>query len=154
MVVRMRRFRLATTILVLVLASSAAALAGNGFRLYASADQHPRSGAVFSASAHGFAARKALLSLYLDRKPCRSTQTSEAKRVNGRTFKAGQSYFRNTRRPWVSVREHGQFYKSFSTYAGKTAEREYVCAYLTTPDSRGKYTVTAMAASAKYTVTP
>jgi hypothetical protein len=133
------------------LAVSATSLAGNGSRLFAAADQHPHPGTVFGASAHGFAAKQSLLYLYLDRKACRSTYSSEAKRFT--TFKAGQSYFRNTRKAFVSNREHGQFDKAFSAIAGNTPETEYVCAYLTTRNSHGRYTVTAAYASAHYFVT-
>lgn len=147
----MRRLRLPVAVLVLGLASNAASLAGNGFRLYATANQHPPSGSTFSASAHGFSPQKALLSMYLARKPCRSTSASEAKRI-GR-FKSGGSYFLQTKKAFITHREHGQFYKAFTAHAGTTPEREYVCAYLTTKNSRGQYRITAAHASGKYTVT-
>ena len=131
--------------------SAAAALAGNGFRLFSAADQHPTPGAAFSASAHGFSPKKALLYLYLDRKSCRSTWASEAKRFT--KFRAGQSYFQSSRKAFVSIKEHGQFDKAFPAIAGSTAETEYACAYLTTKNSHGKYTVTAAEATSHYFVT-
>jgi hypothetical protein len=154
-VVLMRGSRLGV-VLVVAFALSATALASSGYRLYSSADQHPVKGSVFTASAHGFAPQKSLLYLYLDRKPCRSTQALEAKRVNAKTYKAGQSYFRQSgpKRAFISLSETGQFYKSFTAYAGTTAEREYACAYLMSKNSRGRYSITAHGASSKYTVTP
>jgi hypothetical protein len=153
-VVLMRGSRLGV-VLVVAFALSATALASSGYRLYSSADQHPVKGSVFTASAHGFAPKKSLLYLYLDRKPCRSTQALEAKRVNAKTYKAGQSYFRQSgpKRAFISLSEAGQFYKSFTAYAGTTAERENVCAYLLGRNSRGLYRVNAAVASSHYTVT-
>jgi hypothetical protein len=139
---------------VLGLALSATAFGGNEFRLYAAADQHPSSGNVFSVRAHGYAARTSLLYLYLDRKPCLSTWAREANRSR-KTFTSRRSYFPHGTKheAFVTRKEAGQFYKSFNAIAGTTAGREYACAYLTTRDSRGRYRVTADAASANYTVT-
>ncbi len=139
---------------MLALAASASALAGNSYRLYSGADQHPHPGAEFGVNSHGYAPVKALLYLYLDRKPCRSTWASEAKRVNAKTFKTGQTYFVSKKEPFVSYRTSGQFSKTFTALAGKTGEVEYACAYLLRKNSRGRYTITAKAAASHYTVTP
>ena len=152
----MRGSRLAVTLLVLALAWSAPSLAASGYRVWDAAWSRPHSGSLFSVNAHGVAAQKALLYVYLDSKRCRSTWASEANRLT--RFKAGQSYFRHTGRGpkqeafttlWVS----GDFNKSFTARAGTTARREYACAYLTTPNSRGLYQVTAAHTSSAYTVT-
>ncbi len=156
----MRGSRLAVTVLVLALALSATAtsLAASGYRVRDAAWSRPHSGSLFSVNAHGVAAQKALLYVYLDRNRCRLTWASEANRLNITTFKAGQSYFRHTGRGpkqeafttlWVS----GHFNKSFTAHAGTTAQREYACAYLTTPNSHGRYHITAARASSAYTVT-
>jgi hypothetical protein len=150
----MRRSRLVLTLLVLALAASASALAGNGYRLYSAADQHPHPAAQFSVNGHGYAPVKALLYLYLDRKSCRSTWALEAKRVNAKTFKAGQSYFVSKKEPFLTYRTSGQFSKTFTAIAGKTGEVEYACAYLLRKNSRGRFTITADAAASHYTVTP
>jgi hypothetical protein len=152
-VVRMRRSLVAVTVLVLPLASSATSLATSGYRLHVAAWSRPPSGSLFSVNAHGVAAQKALLYVYVDREPCRSTQASEADRLNITTFRAGQSHFRGTGRGVITLWVSGHFNKSFTAQAGTTAQREYACAYLTTPNSQGDYQITAAHRSSAYTVT-
>ena len=138
---------------------SAAALADAPYRLFAAAvEQHPAGSALFNVSSHEFAEHKALLYVYLDRKICRSTQASEARRVNSRSYRAGDPYFQprgtSTKKQGVTkLWEHGRFYKAFNVYAGGRDEREYVCAYLETANSGGRYVVTTAHALAHYTVT-
>ena len=140
----------------LALAWSAISLAGTGYRMYVASWHRPPSGSSYSVTVHGRSPQKVLVYVYLDSKRCRSTWASEANRLT--RFKAGQSYFRHTGRGskqeafttlWVS----GHFNKSFTAHAGTTARREYACAYLTTPNSRGLYQVTAAHTSSAYTVT-
>jgi hypothetical protein len=137
---------------VLGLGLSATAVAGNGYRLYDGAWHRPHTGSLFSVNVHGVAARKALVYLYLDRMPCRASWASEA-RVDVTPFKPGQSYFRNTGRGLITLRVTGRFNTSFTARAGSTAEPEYACAYLTTPNSRGTYRITAAHRSNAYFVT-
>ena len=91
--------------------------------------------------AHGAAPQKALLSVYLDRQPCRWTWASEANRFT--SFKAGQSYFRDTQKAFITLWVSGHFSKAFTARAGATAQPEYACSYLTTPNSHGEYRITA-----------
>ncbi|MGH2933780.1 MAG: hypothetical protein ACRDL2_04605 [Gaiellaceae bacterium] len=103
-------------------------------------------------NAHGVAAQKTLLYVYLDPNPCRSTWASEANRLNTATFTAGQSYFRHSQEAFITLRVSGHFNTSFTAHAGTTAQREYACAYLTIPNSKGRYRITAARASNAYTV--
>jgi hypothetical protein len=48
---------------------------------------------------------------------------------------------------------NGRYGKVFTAHAGDTADTEYACAYLLTPNSQGQYQVTAAHASSKYYVT-
>ena len=148
----MRGSRLAVTVLVLASALSATALGAGGYTVRDAAWSHPPSGSLFSVNAHGIAAHKALLYLYLDQQPCRWTWASEAPRSVTR-FATGQSYFRDTGRALLTLWVSGHFNNSFTAHAGTTAQREYACAYLTTPNSHGRYRVTAARASNAYTVT-
>ncbi|MEI8104880.1 MAG: hypothetical protein WCH31_03430 [Actinomycetes bacterium] len=152
-VVQMRASCLAIAVLVLTLSSSPGGLATTGYRLQDAAWTRPPSGSAFSVNAHGVAVHPAHLYVYLDQQPCQLTRTSEATRVNGTTFKAGQSSFRDTRRALVTLWISGRFNRSFTANAGNTAQREYACAYLTTPNAHGQYRVTAARASSAYTVT-
>jgi hypothetical protein len=147
----MRR-ALGAAAVLLALALGATALASRGYRVIDAAWSRPPRGSVYSVNAHGVAAHKALLRLYLARKLCRSTWASEA-RLDVTPFRAGQSYFRQTGRALVTLRVSGSFDKSFTARAGTTAEPEYACAYLTTRNSHGRYLVTAAQASDAYTVT-
>ena len=134
------------------------ALAATGYSVRVRADSPVTSGHSFSIKTHGVAKQKALLYVYLDRKPCGRTWEREAQRVNVRTYKSGQSYFvhhdggprdEGFDYAWVS----GSFHKSFTAHAGMTDEREYACAYLATPNKYGGYRINAASASARYTVT-
>ena len=103
-------------------------------------------------NAHGIAAQKALLYVYLDRQPCQSTWAREV-RLNPTTLKAGQSGFRGTQKAFTTLWVSGHFNTSFTARAGTTAQPEFACAYLTTPDSHGDYRITAAHASNAYAVT-
>lgn len=151
--VEMHRPRLAVAVLVLaVLGLSSTALAGNGYRIkVGDASTKPAPGTTVSVMGLGMAPKKALMYLYLDRKTCRSTWAAETKRFT--TFKAGQSYFKNTHKAWVKYYVTGQFGKAFTAIIGTRPGLENVCAYLTAKNSHGKYTVTKATGSAKYTVT-
>ena len=146
-----RRVLIAAVVL-LALTSSATALAARGYRLYDAAWHRPPSGSLFSVNVHGVAAQKALVYIYLDRKPCRASWASEA-RLNVTTFKAEQSYFRDTERGLITLWVSGHFDTSFTARAGSTAQPEYACAYLTTPNSQGNYRITAVHRSNAYFVT-
>lgn len=145
------RLAVAVLVLVLALALSATALAARGYRVTDAAWHRPPSSSLFSVNAHGVAAHKALLYVYLDRQPCQGTWASEANRFT--SFKAGQSYFRNTGRAFVTLWVSGHFNKSFTAHAGTTARPEYACAYLTTSNSQGHYKITAAHDSNAYFVT-
>jgi hypothetical protein len=106
---------------------------------------------LFSVLAHGVAPQKALLYVYLDRQPCRWTWASEANRFT--SFKAGQSYFRDTHKAFVTLWVSGHFSKAFTARAGATAQPEYACSYLTSPNSHGEYRITAARRSNAYFVT-
>lgn len=138
-------------LVVLALASSATSLAANGYRVWGTAWHRPPSGSLFSVLAHGVAAQKALLRVYLDRQPCRWTWASEANRFP--SFKSGQSYFRDSGRAVITLWVSGHFSKAFTARAGTTAEPEYACSYLTTPNSKGVYRITAARRSNAYFVT-
>jgi hypothetical protein len=136
---------------VVALASSATALGANGYRVWGTAWHRPPTGSSFSVLSHGIAAQKALLSVYLDRQPCRWTQASEANHFPA--FATGQSYFRDTGRAVVTMWVSGHFSKAFTAIAGTTAQPEYACSYLTTPNARGRYRITAARRSNAYFVT-
>lgn len=145
------RSRLAVTILALALVFSATALASGGYSIRDASWHRPPSGTLYSVNVHGVAAQKALVYLYLDRRPCKSTWASEA-RANVTPFKSGQSYFKDTGRALVTLWVTGHFNTSFTARAGTTAEPEYACAYLTTPNSGGTFRLTASHASNAYFV--
>lgn len=143
---------LRATVILLALALSSSALAGNGYRLYDAAWHRPHTGSLFSVNVHGVAVQKALVYVYLGPKPCRASWASEA-RLDVTPFKAGQSYFRNTGRSLITLWVSGHFNTSFTARAGSTAEPEFACAYLTTPRRRGTYRITAAQRSNAYFVT-
>src|SRR4051812_35986141 len=116
---------------------SATALGSRGYRVWGSAWHRPPSGSLFTVLAHGVAPQKALLYVYLDRQPCRWTWVSEANRFTSSNAK--QSYFRDTQKAVVTLAVSGQFSKAFTARAGTTAQPEYACSYLTTPNSHGEY---------------
>lgn len=133
------------------LASSASSLAANGYTVWGTAWHRPPTGSLFSVLSHGVAPQKAVLRVYLDRQPCRWTWASEANHFP--SFKTGQSYFRDTGRAVVTLRVSGHFSKAFTAHAGTTAQPEYACSYLTTPDSQGRYRITEARRSNAYFVT-
>lgn len=145
-------FRRALTVtgLLLALAWSGTALAGNGYRVWGTAWHRPPTGTLFSVLTHGNALHKAHLYVYLGRQPCQSTWASEAKRFT--SFHAGQSSFKDTGRAVVTMWVSGNFSKAFTARAGTKAEPEYACSYLTTQDSQGHYRVTAARRSNAYFV--
>jgi hypothetical protein len=136
---------------VLALALSATAFASRGYRVWGSAWHRPPSGSLFSVLAHGVAPQKALLYVYLDRQPCRWTWASEANRVA--SFRAGQSHFRDTQKAFITLWVSGHFSKALTARAGTTPQPEYACSYLTTPNARGEYRITAARRSNAYFVT-
>jgi hypothetical protein len=148
----MRTSRLAVVLLALVLVSSAAALASGGYKVTDASWHRPPTGSLYSVNAHGVAAQKALLYLYLDSRPCRWTWAAEARR-NVTPFKAGQSFFKDTGRALLTRWVTGRFNTSFTAHAGNTAQTEYACAYLTTASSSGTYRLTAARSSNTYFVT-
>ena len=145
------RPRILISLAVLALASSATALAANGYTVWGTAWHRPPSGSLFSVLSHGVAPQKALLRVYLDRQPCRWTWASEANRFP--SFKAGESSFRDTGRGFITLWVSGHFSKAFTARAGTTAEPEYACSYLTTPGPQGRYRITAARRSNAYFVT-
>jgi hypothetical protein len=147
----MLRRVLTAAVVVLALALSATALAARGYTVWGSAWHRPPSGSSFSVLAHGVAPQKALLYVYLDRQPCRWTWASEANRFT--PFKAGQSYFRDTQKAFITLWVSGHFSEAFTARAGATAQPEYACSYLTTPNSHGEYRITAARRSNAYFVT-
>jgi hypothetical protein len=91
------------------------------------------------------------LYVYLDRQPCRWTQASEANHFP--SFKAGQSSFKDSGRAVITLWVSGHFSKALTARAGTTAEPEYACSYLTTPNSQGRYRITSARRSNAYFVT-
>jgi hypothetical protein len=136
---------------VLALAMSGTAFASHGYIVWGTAWHRPPAGSTFSVLSHGVAPQKALLRVYLDRQPCRWTWASEANRFP--SFKAGQSTFRDSGRAVVTMWVTGHFSKAFTARAGTTAQPEYACSYLTTPNSQGQYRITAARRSNAYFVT-
>ena len=147
----MPRRTILLSLVVLTLALSAPALATRGYRVWGTAWHRPPSGSLFSVLAHGVAPQKALLYVYLDRQPCRWTWASEANRFP--SFKAGQSYFPDSGRGFITLWVSGHFSKAFNARAGSTAQPEYACSYLTTPNLHGSYRITAARRSNAYFVT-
>jgi len=144
---------------VLAIVAAVAAFAAAGYSV--SVRTSPRAVAIghsFTVKAHGVAGQKALLYVYLDHKRCRKTANAEASRVNRQTYTSGQSYFTlhdgsPPKEPYDYAWVTGSFAKSFTAHAGTTAQREFVCAYLATPNSYGGYRITAAHTWARYTVT-
>ncbi|HJQ50635.1 MAG TPA: hypothetical protein VJ838_08995 [Gaiellaceae bacterium] len=147
----MRRPSLAVILVLLAFATSATALSANGYTVWGTAWHRPPIGSLFSVLSHGVAPRKALLYVYLDRKPCTFTYAAEAKRFP--SFKAGQSYFRDSGRAFITMWVSGHFSKAFTARAGTTAQPEYACSYLTIPNSQGRYRITSARRSNAYFVT-
>jgi hypothetical protein len=139
------------SLVVLALTLSTTALAAHGYRVWATAWHRPPSGSLYSVLAHGVAAQKAILYVYLDRQPCRWTWASEANRFP--SFKAGQSYFKGSGRAFITLRVSGHFSKAFTARAGTMVQPEYACSYLTIPNSQGAYRITVARRSNAYFVT-
>jgi hypothetical protein len=142
---------LASAVVLFAVAFCATSVAANGYRVWGTAWHRPHSGTLFSVLSHGVAPQKALLRVYLDRHPCRWTWASEANRFP--SFEAGQSSFRETGHAFVTLWVSGRFSKAFTARAGTTAQPEYACSYLTTPDSHGRYRITSARRSNAYFVT-
>jgi len=145
-----RRVLIAAVVL-LALASGATALAGNGFKVWGTAQHRPTTGSLFTVLSHGRTPQKSLLYVYLDRKPCAAAWKNESKRFTSSS--AGQSSFRDSGKAFVTMWVNGHFSKAFTARAGTTAEPEYACSYLTTPNSQGRYQITAARRSNAYFVT-
>ena len=137
---------------VLALAFTATALAdgGNGFKVWGTAQHRPATGSEYTVLSHGVAKQKALLSVYLDRRPCLAAWKNEAKRF---TSSKAPSHFRDSGKAFTTMSVSGHFSKAFVAIAGTTAETEYACSYLTTANSQGSYTVTVARRSSTYFVT-
>ncbi len=147
----MSRFTILVSLAVLTLASSAGSFAGNGYRVWGTAWHRPPTGSLFTVLSHGVSPQKARLYVYLDSQPCRAAWVNEAKRFT--SSKAGQSYFRATGHAFVMLPVSGHFSKALTARAGTTARPEYACSYLTTPNSQGRYRITAARRSNAYFVT-
>ena len=145
------RRALLVSLVVLALAFSATAFGARGYTVWGTAWHRPPSGSLFSVLTHGVAPQKVHLYVYLDRQPCRWTWASEANRFP--SFKTGQSYFRDTGRAVITLWVSGHFSKAFTARAGSTAQPEYACSYLTTPNLQGVYRITAARRSNAYFVT-
>jgi hypothetical protein len=147
----MSRRAIVVPLAVLALAWSATSLASNGYTVWGTAWHRPPSGSLFSVLSHGVAPQKALLYVYLDRQRCPFTWASESKRFP--SFKTGQSYFKDSGHAFITMWVSGHFSKAFTARAGTTAQPEYACSYLTTPNSQGRYRITSARRSNAYFVT-
>jgi hypothetical protein len=147
----MTRRLVVVSLTALALAFGASAVAGNGYTVWGTAWHRPPTGSLFTVLSHGRAPQKALLYVYLDRKPCAWTYASEAKRFTA--YRAGQSTFKDTGHAFATLWVNGRFSKAFTARAGTTAEPEYACSYLTTPNSLGRYRITSARRSNAYFVT-
>jgi hypothetical protein len=147
----MSRRAIVVPLAVLALAWSATSLASNGYTVWGTAWPRPPSGSLFSVLSHGVAPQKALLYVYLDRQRCPWTWASESKRFP--SFKTGQSYFKDSGHAFITMWVSGHFSKAFTARAGTTAQPEYACSYLTTPNSQGRYRITSARRSNAYFVT-
>ena len=146
----MSKLSMVISVVVLALAFNVTAFAGNGFRVWGTAQHRPTTGSAFSVLSHGRTPQKSLLSVYLDRQPCAAAWKNESKRFT--SFSAGQSSFRSTGKAFVTMWVNGHFSKMFVARAGTKAEPEYACSYLTTPNSKGQYRITAARRSNAYFV--
>lgn len=155
--VRWHAWRLAGTVVVIACAASAAALAARGYAVGVSASSPVGTNHSFRVKARGVAGQRALLYVYLDRRPCPPTWNTSDPSEGDRRYASGDSYFvvhdggpakQLYSHAWVS----GVFKKSFTGHAGATPEAEYACAYLETPNRFGGYRVTAAHGSSAYAV--
>jgi hypothetical protein len=142
---------LAVTGVALALGLSATALAANGYKVWGTAWHRPPTGSLFTVLSHGTAPQKALLRVYLDRQACSWSWVTEAKRFT--SYRAGQSTFKSTGHAFITLWVNGRFSKAFTARAGTTAQPEYACSYLTTPNSQGLYRITSARRSNAYFVT-
>jgi hypothetical protein len=145
------RIAVAAVVLGLAFAVSATGLAANGYKVWGTAWHRPPTGSLFTVLAHGAAPKKALLRVYLDRQACSWSWATEAKRFT--SYRAGQSAFKDTGHAFITLWVDGRFSKAFTARAGTTAEPEYACSYLTTPNSQGLYRITVARRSNAYFVT-
>ena len=145
------RLAVAAVVLGLAFAVSATALAANGYKVWGTAWHRPPAGSLFTVLSHGTAPKKALLRVYLDRQACSWSWATEAKRFT--SYRAGQSTFKGTGHAFITLWVNGRFSKAFTARAGTTAQPEYACSYLTTPNSQGLYRITSARRSNAYFVT-
>ena len=145
------RLAVAAVVLGLAFAVSATALAANGYKVWGTAWHRPPAGSLFTVLSHGTAPKKALLRVYLDRQACSWSWATEAKRFT--SYRAGQSTFKGTGHAFTTLWVNGRFSKAFTARAGTTAQPEYACSYLTTPNSQGLYRITSARRSNAYFVT-
>jgi hypothetical protein len=142
---------------LIALASTVAAVAASNYSVAVDVPSTVVSGHSFSVQAHGTANQKALLYIYLDRKPCQATTDKEGPQEG--VYKAGESYFwqnqggHMAKVAWTYAWVSGSFNKLRTAHAGTVSGREYACAYLDRPNNYGGYRVTVAHASARYTVT-
>lgn len=150
---RAGRSRLAVAAVALggAFAVSATGFAANGYTVWGTAWHRPPTGSLFTVLSHGTAPKKALLRVYLDRRACSWSWATEAKRFT--SYRAGQSTFKDTGHAFVTLWVDGRFSKAFTARAGTTAQPEYACSYLTTPNLQGLYRITAARRSNAYFVT-
>ncbi|HEU5404635.1 MAG TPA: hypothetical protein VFU52_01020 [Gaiellaceae bacterium] len=145
------RLAVAAVVIGLAFAVSATALAANGYKVWGTAWHRPPAGSLFTVLSHGTAPKKALLRVYLDRQACSWSWATEAKRFT--SYRAGQSTFKGTGHAFITLWVNGRFSKAFTARAGTTAQPEYACSYLTTPNSQGLYRITSARRSNAYFVT-
>jgi hypothetical protein len=145
------KWGIAVTVVALALALSATALAANGYKVWGTAWHRPPTGSLFTVLSHGTAPQKALLRVYLDRQACSWSWVTEAKRFT--SYRDGQSTFKSTGHAFITLWVSGRFSKAFTARAGITAQPEYACSYLTTPNSQGLYRITSARRSNAYFVT-
>ena len=145
------RLAVAAVVIGLAFAVSATALAANGYKVWGTAWHRPPAGSLFTVLSHGTAPKKALLRVYLDRQACSWSWATEAKRFT--SYRAGQSTFKSTGHAFITLSVNGRFSKAFTARAGTTAQPEYACSYLTTPNSQGLYRITSARRSNAYFVT-
>lgn len=148
-----RRPTILVSLLVLVLAAAFAATsrAGNGYVVWGTAQHRPTSGSVYTVLTHGRTPQKALLTVYLDSKPCLAAQKNEAKRFTSSA--AGESHFRNNGKAFTTMWVNGHWNTALFAIAGTKAEPEYACSYLTSRNSQGEYKITVARRSNQYFVT-
>ena len=142
--------------IILAITSSVTAVAASSYSVGVDVPPTVSSGSPFGVHVHGMAGQKALLYIYLDRKPCQATTDKEAAQ-DGR-YRAGESYFwqnqggHMAKVGWTYAWVTGSFAIARKAHAGTVRDREHACAYLDRPNSYGGYRVTVAHTSAGYTV--